>query len=102
MYVSRKKKGVKVNTRQGQRVSRAKRTNSGLVVGAEDVVDKALDDAGLARTDLAHNEDLIPELLLHTVVRLCPCETEKKKEKDRDTCEEAQKQKKRGRKGHKP
>ena len=39
-------------------------------MGTEDVVDKALDDAGLARTDLTDNENLVPELLLHTVVCL--------------------------------
>ena len=52
--------------------------NRGLVVGAEDVVDKALDDAGLARTDLANNENLVPELLLHTVVRLFPSDKTKR------------------------
>ena len=79
-----------------------KETNSGLVVGAEDVVDKALDDAGLASTDLANYEDLVPELLLHTVVCLCPCKTVNVTQVHTHTHTQKKEKKRRGEKEHKP
>ena len=45
-------------------------TNCRLVVRAENVVDKALDDACFSCANFANNEDFVPIFLLHTVVCL--------------------------------